>query len=187
VPGIARAFVAVVPPATVLDAIEHAVTPVRDAQSRLRWVRRDAWHVTLQFLGRVADADAVVAALATAARDPEPFPLRLGGAGAFPSPSRAAVLWAGVSEGAGPLVALAGAVGRATAPLGFAVDATPMHPHLTVARARPPRRVADAVAALDAAAWGPAWTVDEIVLVESDTRPSGAVHTEVARVRLRGP
>jgi 2'-5' RNA ligase len=41
--------------------------------------------------------------------------------------------------------------------------------------------VAPLVEALGTPAIGPAWTVDEVALVASDTRPGGAVHTVWAR------
>ena len=42
----------------------------------------------------------------------------------------------------------------------------------------------DAVAALDEHGPGPAWPLTDLVLFESDTRATGAVHTEVARIPL---
>jgi 2'-5' RNA ligase len=83
-------------------------------------------------------------------------------------------------------VALAGAVIEAAAALGFAAEAKPFHPHLTLARVRPPRRLVETVTALETASWGPAWTVDSFAPMQSDTRPDGAISTQRARVSL-GP
>jgi 2'-5' RNA ligase len=185
-PGIARAFLAVVPPSEVLDTVEEATAPTRAADPELRWVRRGAWHITLQFLGRVEHVDVLVDALAVVAARSEPFSMQLRGAGAFPSAKRGAVLWAGVGEGTAEIEALAGAVVDATAALGFATEGKPFHAHLTLARARPPRRLVETVTALEPASWGPAWTVDSVALVQSDTRPDGAVYTQRAQVPL-GP
>ncbi len=55
-----RLFVAVWPPAVVLDGIGALHRPVDDGG---RWTRRDQWHVTLRFLGS-ADIDEVTSALA---------------------------------------------------------------------------------------------------------------------------
>ena len=56
-----RAFVAVVPPASVLDAVARATAGIDVAS--VRRTTRAQWHVTLQFLGDVGDVDAVASAL----------------------------------------------------------------------------------------------------------------------------
>ncbi len=61
-----RLFVAVWPPAEVLDGIEALRRPVEDGG---RWTRRDQWHVTLRFLGS-ADIDEVTRALAALRHPP---------------------------------------------------------------------------------------------------------------------
>lgn len=62
-----RAFLAVVPPPDVLDAVDGLFD--RSARSRFQWTRRDQWHLTVQYFGKVADADALVGALAGALGD----------------------------------------------------------------------------------------------------------------------
>jgi len=186
VSAIARAFVAVVPPADVLDAVEDAARPLRLREPALRFVGREQWHVTLQFLGRVPDDLALSDALGSALTTVAPFDVRLGGVGAFPSVARAAVLWIGVAEGSESFGRLAAAVCDASASLGFAAEDRPFHAHLTVARAGRPRRVAETVTAFGVEPLGPRWTVDSVALVASDTRRDGAVYTEVARFPLSG-
>jgi len=63
---LARAFVAVVPPDAVLDALHGQLASLTDEPSPLRWVPRHQQHLTLTFLGRVDDADALTDALASA-------------------------------------------------------------------------------------------------------------------------
>ena len=48
-----RLFVAIAPPAAVLDELDARVGPLRARQEDLRWTNREAWHVTLAFLGQV--------------------------------------------------------------------------------------------------------------------------------------
>jgi 2'-5' RNA ligase len=180
-----RAFVAVVPPEHVLDAIEARVAPLRAAHGELRWSRREQWHLTLRFLGPVPDADAVVRALVEElASVPRPGGVHLVGAGAFPTASRASVVWLGIRDGADALTRLAEAVEWASVAAGFAPDARDFTPHLTVARAPRRRDVVAVVTALGDDPVGPPWPVDDVVLVASDTRPSGAVYSEIARVPL---
>ncbi|HEX9504399.1 MAG TPA: RNA 2',3'-cyclic phosphodiesterase, partial [Acidimicrobiia bacterium] len=168
-----RAFAAVVPPPGVLDAMEVRVASVRavGAGDRFRWSSRDRWHCTLQFLGAVADVDSLVGVLERQLRHVEPFTVQLGGAGAFPSVARATVLWVGATTAQREVARLAAAVEAATAPLGFAADDRPFRPHVTLARTPTPRDLGDVVTALGSGTIGPAWTVCEVVLLESDTLP----------------
>jgi 2'-5' RNA ligase len=183
--ALGRGFVAVVPPEDVLDAIEARVTPVRAAHDGLRWNRREQWHITLRFLGPVPDVDGLVASL----RDSCGSVARvdafgLGGAGAFPSARRASVVWVGAREGADALTRVATAVESASVAARFAAEPRPFHPHLTVARVPRPRDVGPVLAALGEGAVGASWQVVDVVLVASDTRPTGAVYEEVSRIRL---
>jgi 2'-5' RNA ligase len=185
--SIARAFVAIAPPERVLDAVGEAVSRVA-VPDGWRWTPREQWHLTLLFLGAVADADAVVRALRGVCRGRSTFPLALGGAGAFPRARRAGVVWVGVDQGAEPLVSLADAVGEALAPIGHERDEARFHPHLTVARTRgrDQRDARALVAAMGDGRVGDPWTVDEVLLYESHTRPSGAEHAVVERFPLSG-
>ncbi|HEV2310287.1 MAG TPA: 2'-5' RNA ligase family protein, partial [Acidimicrobiia bacterium] len=94
------------------------------------------------------------------------------------------ILWVGVDHD-DALVRLAAAVQDATQPLGHARDDRPYHPHLTLARAPRPQPLGELVDAIGADPIGPAWTVTDVAVVESDTRPSGAVHTVRDRLPLR--
>lgn len=205
-----RAFVAVLPPPEVVAALDARVAPLRDRG--LRWAHPDQWHVTLRFLGRVPDVDVLVVSLAAAVGGVPAIPaVRLAGAGAFPDARRGSVLWIGVAaNGSGSLVALAAKVEAACVEAGFAPEARPFHPHLTVARAGRPRDLRALVAALVAllapatdasveiasdagpdpasdAGPGAPWPVTEVVLVSSDTRPEGARYETVAHLPLAPP
>lgn len=181
--GLRRAFVAVVPPAPVLDALGTRVAELTPRAPQLRWLPRAQWHLTLQFLGPVADADGLAAAVRAAVREQPAFAVQLAGAGAFPSVRRGAVLWVGV-RGDEALVRLAESVHAAMATLGHTPDDRPFHPHLTVARASRPRSVVELVESIGTQPIGPAWTVSDVAVVESDTRPTGAVHTVQDRLPL---
>ncbi|MFI5052965.1 MAG: RNA 2',3'-cyclic phosphodiesterase [Acidimicrobiia bacterium] len=179
-----RGFVAVVPPAEVLDAVEALVASARLSIDGLRWAAREQWHCTLQFFGPVPDAEGLVAALEAPMRAHPRFGVRLGSSGAFPSISRGTVLWLGSASGGDGLAGLAAAVSRATGPLGFVPEVRPFRPHLTVARSPAPVDLTRAVAALGDGPAGPTWPVAEVVLLDSDTLPTGSVHREVARIPL---
>lgn len=97
------------------------------------------FHLTLRFAGEVerAGLERLCAAL-DQAETPAPFKIRLGGLGAFPKPSRAATAWLGVERGRDSLARLAAAAEEAARAAGRPPQERPFHPHLTLARFRPP-------------------------------------------------
>ena len=114
------------------------------------------------------------------------FAIDVGGLGAFPSATRARVLWAGVMAGDGPLVALAATVDTALASLGFPREARAFSPHITVGRVREPRRAEALATLLSASQTRPFGrvAVDAVTLMRSDLSPRGARYTPLARVPL---
>ena len=176
-----RAFLAVVPPPAVLDAIDGLFD--RSGRSRFQWTRREQWHVTVQYFGKVADADALVGALAGAAGSVAAPTVQIGGAGGFPSPRRAAVFWLGVVDPE-PLAAVHAAVLGAASSFLRPRDVIPYVAHLTLARLGSVKKISVEVDALAETRLGPAWTVDEMVLMESEPRRGGAVYRTVARFPL---
>lgn len=103
------------------------------------------WHVTLRFLGKVTDVvmDRVLAHLDQHCTV-EPFSVRFGGMGAFPRPRRATVAW--LATEAPELAELAAACEEAAVAAGLMPEERPFHPHLTLARIRPPEDLSDLVA-----------------------------------------
>ena len=165
-----RLFVAIGLPHEAAGELDEVVAPLRPAWPELRWTGRDAWHLTLAFLGEVDQA--VIAGLAVrlerAARRHPSLSLHLSGAGAFPGATRARVLWTGIQgdrHGLGLLAASAGAgARRAGAPP--AAGGRGYQPHLTLARCRAPADVHSLVGTLGSFAGTP-WVATEIHLIHS--------------------
>ncbi len=186
-----RCFVAVDLSAEVRAAVAAMQARVRAAApgADVRWLDPHAFHLTLKFLGAVPDERvAAVSAALEEVVSAAPLALEARGLGAFPTPRRPRVLWAGITAGAVHLVALAEAVERALGPLGFPPEARPFRAHLTIGRVRSLRdagALAKAIEAEGAVALG-AWTASEVVLYQSHLKPTGAVHEKVSRHRLWG-
>jgi 2'-5' RNA ligase len=165
-----RMFVALVPPEPVLEDLATFLAPRQEAEPDLRWTRPEQWHVTLAFLPDVADRhlDDLLARLERAARRRTAFTARLSGAGAFPNPARARVLWAGVDCGDAleELRRLATGARAAAAKAGTHVEGGPFHPHLTLARLGRPAEVTHLLRVLDGYR-GPEWTAGRLRLVAS--------------------
>ncbi len=175
-----RAFVAIVPPDTVLDGVAALADALELGD--VHRTTRPQWHVTLQFLGNRADIDAVGDALEDL--PVAPARVQLGGGGAFPKPRRGRVLWLGFREGADAVAHTAREVGARLAALGHEPEAREFHPHLTVARAKTTTDFTDAVAMIDARHALPAWTVAEVVVFESVLRRDGAQYVPRRSIAL---
>jgi RNA 2',3'-cyclic 3'-phosphodiesterase len=173
-----RLFVAVAVPECAADELDEAVAPLRQLWPGLRWTGRDAWHLTLAFLGEVPEpvcARLVPRLERAAARNPR-LSLSLGGAGAFPDATQARVLWTGVQGEPRALPALAESV-AARARRSGAAPAGPgrrFRPHLTLARCREPVDVQTLVDDLSGYTGTP-WTAGEIYLIRSHL-PGGRPH-----------
>lgn len=175
-----RVFVAVMPPAPVIATLDALVEPRRQHVGRsphdpvLRWVAADHWHLTLAFLGAVtvSEVDHLVENLAQVAGRATPFRLGLGGAGCFPHPDAARVLWLGVRAGSPELAHLAGRSRTAAARAGIAVEGGPYRPHLTLARSNRGFRARGWLGVLES--FGDVdWVVNGFVLIDSELTRGG--------------
>ena len=124
-----RLFVAVVPPEEVVAHLEEFTAPRREAGPGIRWTDPHQWHVTLAFLAAVPERrlDDLVEVLSASAARRDPLLLRLSGAGTFPDPDTARVLWAGVEQPRGDLAEVASGIRAASNSAG----ATPTAPGST--------------------------------------------------------
>jgi RNA 2',3'-cyclic 3'-phosphodiesterase len=165
-----RLFVAIAPPPDVFDELDALAGPLRAGRPDLRWTSREAWHVTLAFLGQVDEAAAtrLRPRLERAAHRHHAFRLAFSGAGAFPAATRANVLWSGLSGDRRTLAHLAESVAAGASRAGAPPPdkGRRFQPHLTLARCRTPADVTELVAAL-ATYQGRPWTADRIHLVRS--------------------
>ena len=178
-----RLFVAIEVPSNIQHELERRVGAARPSSPKARWVKAKAMHLTLVFLG---DTDpeklpALHRELGAAFAAGEPMTLTVAGVGAFPLRGRKRVLWAGVdAEGdvGGLQARVAEAVERAA---GVEVERRPFHPHLTLARCKPPwpPSAVERLAATFGDAPVGSFTADHGSLIASELRPSGARYTTI--------
>jgi 2'-5' RNA ligase len=186
-----RLFIAV----TVPDEVRAQLAELQQGMKRLpvdvRWIAPENFHLTLKFLGEVADGllPGVEAALAAAAAAVPPFTAAFRGAGAFPRPQSPRIVWAGISDGAAELQRLAARVDEECGRLGFGREKRAFSPHLTIGRVRSRQNLpllVKRIAALADAAAG-TFPVTEIVLMRSMLHPAGAEYTVVRSAPLVCP
>ncbi|HBP22496.1 MAG TPA: RNA 2',3'-cyclic phosphodiesterase, partial [Planctomycetes bacterium] len=110
------------------------------AAAVVNWTRPEALHVTLAFLGEVAEERVPELRAAIESLLPvEPLRLNLAHLGSFGG-SRPRVVWAGLGgRDRGKLVALGEGVGAALEPLGFPRERRGFAPHVTLGRVRKQR------------------------------------------------
>jgi RNA 2',3'-cyclic 3'-phosphodiesterase len=165
-----RLFVAIALPAAAAGELDSAVAPLRLAWPELRWTGRDAWHLTLAFLGEVDEelTGRLGERLERAAARHARLSLSLGGAGAFPTAARARVLWTGIRGDRRGLAALAASVAAGARRAGVppTQEGRRYEPHLTLARCRAPADVQTLVATLGGFEGTP-WMASEIYLIRS--------------------
>ncbi|TIX50395.1 RNA 2',3'-cyclic phosphodiesterase [Alteraurantiacibacter aquimixticola] len=171
-----RLFTAIRPPAPVMDALIDTMEAVENA----RWQDEEQLHVTLTFMGDVAEAALgdVVDALSRVSFDP--FELTIAGVRHFERKGLVHSIWAGI-EPSPELVALQRQVDRACRALGLDIETRKYLPHITLARFS--RHSADIPAWLAQHAklrCGP-FTVEDFALFESHLSSGPAHYEEVAR------
>jgi 2'-5' RNA ligase len=171
-----------------IAAEQHRIaTDLGAAAGSLRFVRAGQMHLTLAFIGEIAEdrarpiVDVMGNDIARA-----PFQLVLGGVGIFPPGGAPRVLWLGVVRGAEEIIELGAVVARRIATAGVAFEPRAFRPHLTLARWRTRRRAGrlrlgestDLVARVD---------VGAVTLYQSRLLPAGPSYTALARARLICP
>lgn len=143
-----RLFIAIGLPPPARDVLAAVQRELATSGADVTWSRPENIHLTLKFLGDTPDnaIRQLALTLNAVARQGAAHLCRLGNVGAFPNSNRPRVLWVGLDEPTGELVALQQRIDEATADLAGA-DPRPFTPHLTLGRTRSTRH-ADRLAAL---------------------------------------
>ena len=184
-----RSFIAIDLPDSVQEMLTKVGQRLRDQvpHNSVRWIRVAGIHLTLQFLGDVAQADLpqIEAALTLVGQRHAPFTFTVGGVGCFPNAKRPRVVWVGVQEETGVLKALQRDVTESLVPLGFRPEKRAFHPHLTLGRtprnvrSADRRQLGDIIANAEVGELG-CVRVESFRLMRSDLQPSGAIYTPLA-------
>ena len=180
-----RLFVAVDVPDAVRRRLARAVESLHGALPGARWVVPENWHVTVKFLGSVYPRlrDWVTEQVTEAARSAQPFETRLTSLGAFPSPRRARVLWAGLEDAEGRFASVAGAL-DGFLEREFRVEKRPFSAHLTVARFREQVSIGEELLRLDIAS--EPFPVRALTLYRSLLQRPAARYEPLAKFPLSG-
>jgi 2'-5' RNA ligase len=179
------------------DVVRRRAAALADAAERLlsdmlvvRWIAPENLHITLWFLGEVADNrfPALSAALDRPFALPS-FNLRFGGPGAFPPSGVPRVLWLGIEDGAESLANIHTELAARLQPLGFLPERRPFSAHLTIGRVKStspgvrPRDIRRQWTELPAEAGE--CLIQAVTLFRSRLSPRGAAYEPLVRVPLQ--
>jgi len=179
-----RLFTAIELPADVCDALIEAQTQLKKRiDGKVSWLSPKNLHVTLKFLGEVADADVVKVCDALKSVAFTRFTLRVSQLGTLPPRGKARVLMAQMGGDVDALAGLFDSIEAACEPLGFARENRRFCPHVTLARLKLPRRIDREIAEVTFR-HTEAFDVREFVLMQSHLSRTGAEYQRVATVAL---
>lgn len=124
--------------ARLSDHIQRLRQDVPDVAAS--WSCVENIHLTLKFFGNVAldRVETIFAAASRTTKELSSFQIEVGNTGVFPRPSRPQVLWIGVDDPAGKLLALQQRFENECGAEGFVKEDRAFRPHLTIARIRKP-------------------------------------------------
>jgi 2'-5' RNA ligase len=181
-PVMIRLFVGLSLPEEVQQRLDSLCAGVPGA----RWVASESRHLTLRFIGDVAESVATDVHDALSEIEAPAFELMLDGVGQFGSKGQARMLWAG-AEREERLIRLAAKVESAVVRVGLGPEGRKFIPHVTLARLKDVRIAQLGPYLADHALFraGP-FEVDRFVLFSSFLSRNGAIYTPEAEYPLVG-
>jgi len=177
-----RAFVAIELNDFCRAALDAATAQLRERIPGVRWVRTESLHLTMKFIGELAEIDLPDIITPLSQITAPPFTMHVAGLSGFPTRGALRLIHAGVRDDAAALAPLHAAIEAA---VGGAPEARRFVPHITLGRVK---KSSAAPTATDLACETPfGWVdVDSFVLVRSRLRRDGPVYDVVHRFPLTG-
>jgi 2'-5' RNA ligase len=188
-----RVFIAIELSSEILIALEKVQRQLeqKPGGEAARWTDKNSIHLTLKFLGEVPRErlDAITQAMRLACSRHAPFDLTVAGLGCFPNARRPRIVWAGVQEPTGGLLALQADIEQELARARFPKEERRFTPHLTIGRTRKTARPQEVEALGSLVAASPVgelgnMRVTGVALMRSDLRPQGAIYTQLFEASL---
>jgi RNA 2',3'-cyclic 3'-phosphodiesterase len=174
-----RLFVALQLSADVRETFTALLGELRRTDPKPRWVQPENLHITLKFIGHIADEKLpLICAALSAVPVPPPMTIEFHDLGFFPNALRPTVVWAGMLP-LPELAALANRIDNALAVCGVPPETRPFAPHLTLARLKETRLSEALRAQIENAqnCWFGKQIVRDFCLIESKLKSTGAEYT----------
>ena len=194
-----RLFIALDIDESIRERIERFLEGIRGFAPDARWVRPEALHVTLKFIGEKPDDEVSKIHQVLSTIEAGAFEISFRGYGFFPTPKSARVFWIGLNA-SDQLPQLANTIDDAVASIGISRETHAYSPHLTLARGsggsgaprkqkgdranRSFQRLQKKLAALSTPEFG-STTTREFFLYQSKLGPAGSRYTKIAGFALK--
>ena len=160
------------------------------ATPALKWVKKDNLHLTIKFIGEISESkvDQVKHTITQSLQHHKTFKIEISGLGIYPHQNNPRVVWLGIIN-AKPLIQMAQKLDQALTPIGIKPEQRAFSPHLTIARVRRKTDKTTAIAigkTLSGYQVDPlgAFTIDRVVLYQSQLTPTGPVYSKLHTVPL---
>lgn len=184
-----RAFFAISLPLEFKEEIARLQDILKKTRAEVKWVRPESVHLTLKFLGQVAEdiIDPLAEAASVKASQTQALTLTLNGTGVFPGPRRPRVAWLGLAGDVGRIIDLQRGLEESAEKFGFAREKRTFSPHLTLGRIRSSKGIKEFITELDRLDPKPLeFMASEVVLFRSELKPTGAIYTPLKKIPLSG-
>jgi 2'-5' RNA ligase len=186
-----RTFLAVELSKEVAKELKKVQDKLKGEIGGVRWVQPGGVHLTLKFLGEVNPdrIEEIIRKAEEAVKGLGPFTVKVGGGGGFPNAQNPRVIWIGVEDQDGQLRELQTRIEREMAKIGFKREERDYTPHLTLGRLRTGKGKEAIVQALKDIEHSELGTmgVEELILFQSELKPTGAEYTKLRTIPLAIP
>jgi 2'-5' RNA ligase len=187
-----RAFIAIELPSDLTDGLKRLQSEMkRSNPTSIKWVDPGSIHLTLKFLGNIAlsKVPQVTGVLEKACSPFSPLILKTGSLGAFPNLRRPRVFWLGIGGDLNIVMALQKSIDDLLVSIGFAAEARPFSPHLTLARVKEgamPQERGSFGELIAHTSWKETYDVhvSGVNLMRSQLFPTGPIYSSLAQVKL---
>ena len=189
-----RSFIAIELPEEVKKGLQRVQSELALGRYPfIKCVGLEGIHLTLKFLGNVPEPKlaAIVKVMEQSSQGVAPFQVEITEVGAFPNMRRPRVIWVGIKGDIDKLIDWQQQLDKGLVPLGFPKEERPFKPHLTLARVRENCSPADRLRFGEMVAGTHVeidykFTVTGLNLMRSQLRPTGAIYSCLAEVKLVG-
>jgi RNA 2',3'-cyclic 3'-phosphodiesterase len=189
-PNSIRCFLALYPDPGALRAMTEFLFAIRDMQPSVKWEKPTQIHVTMKFIAEIP-RDAVTAIemeLRGTLRDEREVGAVLDRVGGFPNLAHPRIVWIGFSSAQPALLRIHKICETACATQGIKPEPRAFTPHFTIGRVKDHARPVDLEKDIEACSFA-ATPVHfaSVRIMQSTLSPTGAIHTELARIPLAQP
>lgn len=154
--------------------------------TKVSWVKAKNLHLTLKFLGDVAESDIqkIKSSIEEVALITKSFTLESAEIGAFPNFRRPRIFWVGIKDLTATLLPMQQKLEQSLVNKGFAPSEKNFSPHLTIGRVKEGTGQ-DIVSNINQIKFLPeTFSVKDLILMKSDLSPTEAVYSKLAVIKL---